>query len=284
MQHELREPIVSIIIPYYNHGEFIDATIESIEKIPDKKRFEVVIVNDGSPDPYTNERLAAIASTGKYKIIEQKNQGVCVARNTAIQNSRGKFILPMDSDNMIRPEYIDEALKVFEEHPETMVVYCDYYLFGAESGVRKAGPFNLQRLMLDNFIDNCSMFRREMFDEIGGYDPFPTIVGVEDWELWMRAAFKGYKFHYIEKPLFDYRVAKNSQIKRLIANKIKGNKNTDYFIKKHDAYFGPQYIDENILNKFRSGFFGYLFKIILKLYFPKKFASMVEQGKLRKYL
>jgi glycosyltransferase involved in cell wall biosynthesis len=284
MQHELREPIVSIIIPYYNHGEFIDATIESIEKIPDKKRFEVVIVNDGSPDPYTNERLAAIASTGKYKIIEQKNQGVCVARNTAIQNSRGKFILPMDSDNMIRPEYIDEALRVFEKHPETMIVYCDYHLFGAETGIRKAGPFNLQRLMLDNFIDNCSMFRREMFDEIGGYDPFPTIVGVEDWELWMRAAFKGYKFHYIEKPLFDYRVAKNSQIKRLIANKIKGNKNTDYFIKKHDAYFGPQYIDENILNKFRSGFFGYLFKIILKLYFPKKFASMVEQGKLRKYL
>ena len=165
-----------------------------------------------------------------------------------------------------------------------MIVYCDYHLFGAETGIRKAGPFNLQRLMLDNFIDNCSMFRREMFDEIGGYDPFPTIVGVEDWELWMRAAFRGYKFHYIEKPLFDYRVAKNSQIKRLIANKIKGNKNTDYFIKKHDAYFGPQYIDENILNKFRSGFFGYLFKIILKLYFPKKFASMVEQGKLRKYL
>ena len=284
MLHADRSPLVSIIIPCYNHGKFIDETVQSIDRIADKNSYEVVIVNDGSTDAYTNERLEALAATGLYNIINQKNQGVCVARNNAIINSRAPFILPVDSDNRLRPEYIDEAIAVFRNDPSIMIVYCDYNLFGTETGVRKAGPFNLQRLMIDNFIDNCSMFRREVFDTIGGYDPFPTIVGVEDWELWMRAAFHGYKFHYIEKPLFDYRVAENSQIKRLIANKIKGNTNTDYFIEKHKEFYGPQYIDEDILNKFRPNFLGFLYKIILKLYFPNKFSKMVAKGKLRKYL
>lgn len=279
-----RKPLVSIIIPCYNHGKFIDETVQSIDRIQDKNLYEVVIVNDGSTDEYTNERLNELSKSGLYNIINQKNQGVCVARNNAILNSRGKYILPVDSDNRLLPEYIDEALAIFNNDPSVMIVYCDYNLFGTETGIRKAGAFNLQRLMIDNFIDNCSMFKRELFETIGGYDPFPTIVGVEDWELWMRAAFFGYKFHYIEKPLFDYRVATNSQIKRLVANKIKGNTNADYFLKKHNKFYGPQYVDEDIINKFRSNFFGFLYKIILKLYFPKKFNKMVEQGKLRKYL
>lgn len=284
MLHASRSPIVSIIIPYYNHGKFIDETIASIERIPNKECFEVVIVNDGSTDAFSIERIAEIAKTGHYKVIDQKNQGVCVARNNAIANSRGQFILPVDSDNRLQPQYLEKALEVFRKEPESMIVYCDYNLFGIETGVRKAGPFNLQRLMLGNFIDNCSMFRRELIDKIGGYDPYPTIVGVEDWELWMRAAFAGCKFHYIEEPLFDYRVAELSQIGRLLANKKKGNANISYFEKKHEQFFGPQYVDGVMMNKFRSNPLGYFFKILLKLYFPKAFARRVEQGKLRKYL
>ncbi len=285
MLHESRTPTVSIVIPYYNHGAFIDETIKSINCIPNKGDYEVIIVNDGSTDEYSNERLLDIEKTGFYKVIQQKNQGVCAARNKAIENARGKFILPVDSDNRLQPEYLEEALSVFEQHKDVMVVYCDYNLFGAETGIRKSGQFNLQRLMLYNFIDNCSMFRRELIEQIGGYDDtFPNIVGVEDWELWLRAAFHGHLFHYIEKPLFDYRVADNSQIKRLIANKKKGNINTEYFMKKHSAFYGPNFIDEDITNKFRNNFFGFMYKVILKLYFPKVFARMVAQGKLRKYL
>lgn len=283
MQHELRSPLVSIIIPCYNHGEYIDETLQSIDQIEDKNLYEVIIVNDGSTDAYTNERLKAAAATGLYKVIDQKNQGVCVARNTAIANSRGRYILPVDSDNHLLPDYVYKAVAVLEKQPEIMIVYCDYFLFGLETGVRKAGPFNLQRLMLGNFIDNCSMYRRDLIDAIGGYDPYPTIVGVEDWELWMRAAFHGAKFYYIEEPLFQYRVAAGSQIKRHIANKKKGNNNIDYFSKKHSDFFGPQFVDQMITDKFRSNFPGYIFKIILKLYFPRTFSKRVEQGKLRKY-
>lgn len=284
MLHEHRSPQVSIIIPCYNHGKYIDETLQSIDRITDKNLYEVILVNDGSTDEYTNERLAELSKTGLYKIIHQKNQGVCVARNNAIAHARGKYILPVDSDNRLRPEFIDEALAAFNKYSDITIVYCDYYLFGAETGIRKAGAFNLQRLMLGNYIDNCSMFKKELVDRIGGYDPFSTIVGVEDWEFWLKAAFNGFKFHYIDKPLFDYRVIANSQIRRLIANKIKGNTNTDYFKDKHNYFYGPQYMDEYLLNQFKRNFIGYLGKIILKLYFPKQFAKLVAKGKLRKYL
>jgi len=284
MDHELRSPRVSIIIPYYNHGKFIDETLASVDRIADKKIYEVVIVNDGSTDPYSQERIAEIAKSGQYKVINQKNQGVCAARNNAIAHSQGEFILPLDSDNRLLPEFVNEAIRVLDSDRGVTIVYCDYNLFGAQTGVRRAGPFNLQRLMLGNYIDNCSMFRRSLITEIGGYDPFPPLIGNEDWELWLRAAFKGYKFHYIEKPLFDYRVAENSQITRLLADRKKGNANAQYLMEKYKDYYGPQYIDEMILGKFRSGFAGNFFKLILKLYFPKKFERMVAAGKLRKYL
>ena len=284
MLHKDRIPEVSIVIPCYNHGKFIDETLKSIEQIKDSSIYEVIIVNDGSTDSYTNERLKEISESGLYNVIFQKNQGVCVARNIGMSNTRGKYILPVDSDNMLTPEYIEEALNIFNNNPEISIVYADYFLFGDQKGIRKAGKFNLQRLMLGNFIENCSMMKKELINAIGGYDPFPTIVGHEDWELFLRAAFNGYKFFYLEKPLFYYRVLPNSQIKRLNANKIKGNTNADYFIKKHVSFYGPQYIDEYFLSKFRSNFFGFLYKIILMLYFPEKFSGLVNKGKLRKYL
>ncbi len=284
MLHKDRSPIVSIIIPCYNHGKYIDDTVQSIDRIADKNSYEVIIVNDGSTDAYTNERLEALSKTGLYHIVHQQNQGVCVTRNNAISYARGKYILPVDSDNMIRPEYITEAMQVLDAHGDIDIVYCDYYLFGIESGVRKAGAFNLQRLMLYNYIDNCSMYRKQLISDIGGYDLFPLIVGNEDWELWLRAAFNGKKFYYLEKPLFDYRVAENSQVTRLRSNKMKGNKNADHLREKYSTFMGPQYVDEYIVTQFRKSFWGYLGKIVLRLYFPQRFAKLVEQGKLRKYL
>ncbi len=282
--HKDRSPRVSIIIPYYNHGKFIDETLASIDKIADKSMYEVIIVNDGSPDAYSNERLKEIAKSGLYLVIEQVNQGVSVARNVAVAHARGEYILPVDSDNRIKPEYIDEALAILDNNKDVDIVYCDYDLFGAETGVRKSGEYNFQRLLLDNFIENCSMVRKEVFNNVGGYDPFFRKIGIEDWDLWLNAAFAGCKFHYIQKPLFDYRVAESSRIDMTIANKGNGAIAIDYFIEKYKNGYGLQYVDEYFLNKFKPNFIGFLGKIILRLYFPKTYQKMVDKRKIRKYL
>jgi glycosyltransferase involved in cell wall biosynthesis len=284
MLHEDRRPKVSIIIPCYNHGKYIEETLQSIDRITDKNIYEVIIVNDGSTDEYTNTRLKEFSKTGLYKIIFQENQGVCVAKNTAIANARGEYILPVDADNLLRPEFIDEGLKIFEKNENIAVVYSDYHLFGDKEGVNVSGPFNLQKLMLYNFIENCSIYKKTMINEIGGYDVFLTRIGVEDWELWLRAAFKGYQFHYINQPLFDYRVLATSRQRNLNASKKKANTYTDYFIEKFAGYYGLNYVDDYFLGKFKPNFMGFLYKIILRLFYPKKFWSLVEKGKFRKYL
>jgi glycosyltransferase involved in cell wall biosynthesis len=284
MLHKDRIPQVSIIIPCYNHGRYIDETIASIESIPDPSIYEVIIINDGSTDSYTNERLNALAKTGLYNVITQENQGVCAAKNNAIAHARGPYILPVDADNKLGPDFIREALAVFNAHPDVCVVYSDYSLFGDEIGIRKAGPFNLQRLMLDNFIENCAMFKRYMIDEIGGYDLFFSRIGIEDWDLWLNAAFHGYKFYYIEKPLFEYRIQKTSRSTALLAQKSKVNKCVDYFTKKYCTYYDLYYVDTYFLRKFRTNFFAYIVKITLMLYFPKFFNYLVKKQILRKFL
>lgn len=284
MLHEFRKPKISIVIPCYNHGKYIDETLASIDKIEDKNLYEIIIVNDGSTELLCNERLKAISETGLYKVIWQANQGVCKARNNAFSHVRGEYVLPVDSDNRIKPEFIYTAIKLLDANKDISIVYSDYELFGQESGIRVAGEFNLQRLMLSNFIDNCSVFRKSMLDHIGNHDTFKTINGVEDWEFWMRAAFNGYKFHYINKPMFEYRVLAGSGSARLNADKIKGNSNIDHFKEKHKYYYGPQYVDSYFINKFKASPLGFIGKLILKVYFPKKFASMVQRGKLRKYI
>src|SRR5207253_10669962 len=111
----------------------------------------------------------------------QENQGVCKARNKAFSYVRGEYVLPVDSDNKITPEFIYKAIGILDKNKDVDVVYCDYYLFGEETGIHVAGDFNLQRLMLYNYIDNCSMFRSSMFGVIGYHDTFKSINGIEDW-------------------------------------------------------------------------------------------------------
>jgi glycosyltransferase involved in cell wall biosynthesis len=284
MLHSLRQPTISIIIPYYNHGAYIDETLQSIDTIEDKNFYEVIIVNDGSTDALSNERLQAIEQTGLYKVVWQENGGVMAARNKALSFVRGKYILPVDSDNRIKAEWPQKGVAFLEQNPEFSVVYCDYVLFGSQEGIKTAGPFNLQRLMLDNYIDNCSVIRASLIEEIGGYDTYKPLAAVEDWELWLRAAFRGHRFHYINVPLFYYRVLPNSGSSKLRANKNKWTRILDYLSEKYPEHMGPQYIDENILGKFRASPIGFLGKLILKAYRPKAFHDKVQKGKLRKYI
>lgn len=274
---------VSIVIPCYNHGKYIQETIKSIDNSITDVSYEVIIVNDGSTDAYTNEYLAQLAKPG-YIVISQENKGVCETRNVAIRAASGQYILPIDADNNINPDCIAKMVKVLDEQGDVDVVYCNATLIGDQQGINIAGEYNLQRLMLDNFIDNCSLYRRKMWEALGGYESWRVIGGLEDWEFWMRAAFAGYKFHYINEPLFEYRVLANSGIRTLNKNKSRNNEIMDFFISKMPHNFGPQHVDDYIIRNLKKSPLGYLGKLIMKAYFPKRFNKYVAEGKLRKYL
>lgn len=280
---KVNTPLVSIIIPCYNQGQYIDDALSSIDGIADKHLYETIIINDGSTDEFTNKRLASLSDEG-YHVIFQDNQGLAMARNNGISVSVGKYILPLDADNKLRPEYIYKGIDVLNSNEKISVVYGNAEYFGDTTEVFRPGAFNLQKLLLNNYIDACAIYRRELWEATGGYDKNMPGKGVEDWEIWLHASFKGFIFHYIDEVLYDYRVLSNSMIRQLNKNKIKNNANVEYLIAKHPYFYGAQYIDENIMQKFSRNPIGFIGLLILKKWFPARFSKMVVKGRLRKYI
>lgn len=187
--------------------------IHSVERC-DRQLCEVIIVNDGSTDAHTVQLTRELERTG-YQVINQDNQGLAMARNSGITAAKGKYILPLDADNRIRPKYISESVTILDKRREAGVVYGNAEYFGEREGLWTIPSFDFPRLLVGNFIDACAVYRRRIWEELGGYDAHMPAMGLEDWEFWIRAAALGWKFVHINEVLFDYRVRSQSMIGEL---------------------------------------------------------------------
>lgn len=272
----MTEPRVTIVIPCYNHGHFIRETLESLKEIPDSW-YRLIIMNDGSTDSYTNEVLHQLASEG-YRVLTQKNQGLAATRNNLIQLADTPYILPLDSDNKLRKEYISRAVEILDHNPEVGVVYGDRMLFGDETGHQVIGPFNLQKLMLYNYIDACAVFRKSAWEKVGGYDA-QMKTGVEDWEFWLRIAFSGYQFQYVPEILFDYRVLGNSMARTTTGNNL--GKIRRYMEQKHPDKLGFTLLEDYIQDRFKRKPLMFVLKLILRSWFRKTYTRLQDSGKIQ---
>lgn len=271
-------PRISIIIPCYNQGRWLLETLESLS-FCDPKIFELIIVNDGSQDPETVNILNDLRKEG-YQVIFQENGGLSSARNTGIKQAKGDIILPLDSDNKIRPAYLTRGLEIFDNDPQVDVVYGNAMYFDAKQGEWKPGPFNLQKLMIANYIDACAMIRKDKLIRFGMYDTAMR-DGWEDWDLWLRIAFSGGRFYYIDEILWDYRVTENSMSKSLYRTYEKPNRIENYIRAKYPDRIGPQFLVQNMVDRFKSAPLQYITKLVIRAYFPKYYQKLLEQHKIR---
>lgn len=205
----------SIIISCYNLGHFLEEALTSAINInyPD---FEVIVVNDGSTDKNTLQVLEELENNYRnnptVKFIHQTNKGLSSARNTGIQNSTGTYILPLDADNKLRPDYLGKAIKVLENNPKIGVVYAYAQRFGDKNDIWALEEFTIPEILQDNKVDACAVMRRQVWEDCGGFDEELFKIGYEDWDLWLGAIEKGWGFHLIKEVLFDYRVRSNSMV------------------------------------------------------------------------
>jgi glycosyltransferase involved in cell wall biosynthesis len=231
---------LSIVIPCYNHGEFLLPLIESLKPI-DNIEYEVIIVNDGSTDEGTVKLLNGIKS--KYEevsvtVLHQNNGGPSKARNTGIENSKGKYMLPIDSDNWIDLEYIIQSKKILDQHSEVDIVYAKPVLIGEEikqSRLWVVKDFDRISICKYNYIDTCAVYRREVWVKNNGYDTNRTISGWEDWDFWLASSANGFKFYFLNANLFYYRIIADSHLEKL-ANDNREELALDYITKKHARF------------------------------------------------
>lgn len=270
---------VSIVIPCFNQGIYLQDSLSGYE--PSDELYEVIIVNDGSTETATLAALDEYKAKG-YNIINQQNEGLAAARNTGIKNSTGQYIMLLDADNMVLPDFMKEAASILDNSASTAVVYSDAEYFGAKTGKWEVGPFNLQKIMIENYIDACAMVRKSVFEELGGYDTEMKKIksGWEDWEMWLRIAFAGKTFHYRPGVGFRYRVNTSSMIGGITSSYQVRNGLNDYLHKKYPGKLGHDYITAFVVRRFKPHPFKFLIKLSMLSWFRKKYQALVDKNRV----
>ena len=200
---------ITVIIPCYNSGFSILRTLSSL-KSQTYNNFEIIIVNDGSNDPTTLRILKNINELN-IKIINQKNRGLSAARNIGILNSKTEFILPLDSDDWLASNTLQEFINFLKKNRKYSFVYSNIINQNQSTGILKKN-FNFFEQLFSNQIPYCFLVRRDVFTKIGRYD-LKMKNGFEDWELNIRMGKNGYIGHCLNQNLFYYNVSNEGMLK-----------------------------------------------------------------------
>ncbi len=207
---ERQQPLVSVIIPAYQAAERIRETLDSVfaQTYPN---FEVLLVNDGSPDTEALEQ--AIRSYGARLIyVRQENRGPSGARNTAIRTARGKYIACLDSDDIYLPEHLARLVPLLEEQALDLV-YCDSYFMkdGVQVGRSferqpQSPPVTFEKLLTEECAVTTSavVASRQAMIDAGLFDEHYRRS--EDFDLWVRMSFRGAKMDLLRQVGIEHRL------------------------------------------------------------------------------
>ncbi len=205
---------VSVIIPAYNVAGLLEETLQSVfaQTVPP---FEVIVVNDGSPDTAALETMLA-PYRDRLVYLVQKNQGPSAARNSGIAAARGDLISFLDGDDLWLPEYLATQIEYLRAHPEYDAVYCNAVFFGASiyagkeymtvcpsSGEADAAALIARRChVFTSVTGRAAALKTMLFDE--------TLWSSEDFEYWLRLTAAGYRIGYHRHVLVRYRKRETS--------------------------------------------------------------------------
>ena len=196
---------VSIIITCYNMENYITDAVESAMRQDFKLPYEVIVVDDKSTD-----RSRGVLESLKIKYPEitlqfnAENMKVGPSRNAGIERSIGEYIVCLDGDDKITPDFVSTLYDAIKDDPDVGIAYSNFELFGANRGVVVSSPWSFEKLKRNNIIPCCNMFRRIAWERVRGYKNINP--SWEDYELWISIGEIGFKGVRISRPLLKYRV------------------------------------------------------------------------------
>ncbi|WP_316851314.1 glycosyltransferase family 2 protein [Pedobacter agri] len=263
--------ILSVIIPCYNHGIYIQEAIDSVLTYRDQL-IEIIIIDDGSTDAFTISKMEELKSLG-YHVIQQKKSGLSVSRNIGISKAKGIYILPLDADNRIKADYIRKALPLLENNIAD-IVYGKPVFFGdvTENRIFEPKEFDGTDLIFGNYIDACAMYKKEVWIKNNGYEENLPLQSLEDWDFWLNSYFNNFRFKYINEELYEYRVLGTSMI--ALAQKEKQNEQINFIMGKYGYQIYNQLIPHYSNSKTYQSDINHplrsIFKFIYRLMTNKK--------------
>ena len=202
-----RHPAVSVVILSHNYGCYLPETIASVQS-QTFRDCEIIVVDNGSRDNTVSvaRRLAAEGDHAiPIRVCSRANDGISRGRNAGVSQARGRYILPLDGDDKLAPEYLAKTVPLLEADPRLGFVYPQIMEFGDRQGIGTwVRDYDFALLRHANHVPTCALIRKEAFDDVGGYDS-ENFGYYEDWQLFIRLGARGWHGRMISEPLFLYR-------------------------------------------------------------------------------
>ncbi len=203
-------PAISVVIPCYNSADTLAETVASV-LAQSRPASEIILVDDGSLDG-----TAALIATmqqhhgERLRTVWQANAGVAAARNLGMAMAQSPYVLPLDADDSLHPAMLADCGAMLDADASLDLVYTDRQDFGDSNRRWASGRFELARLKYFNQLAYCGLYRRSLWQAVGGYRV--NVSGFDDWDFWLAAALHGARAQHLPAPYLLHRRRRQSQL------------------------------------------------------------------------
>lgn len=227
--------VLSIVIPYYNMGKYVEDTLLSIKKSA-YPAIETIVINDGSTDTESISKLRELKETYEFTLVNINNAGLANARNKGAEIAMGKYLTFLDPDDTVEPEYYQKAITILENKQNVSFVGCWAQYFEGAKNIWPAFTPEPPYILYHNMINSSALvYNRQAFISCGRNDS-ALEYGLEDWESVIALIKNGYTGVVIPQPLWNYRVRKTSMYRSITEAKMLFS--LDYIARKHKEMYG----------------------------------------------
>jgi len=208
VDHPARE--VAVIVPCYDLGRTVEEAVDSV-LTQTRPAAEIVVVDDGSEDAATRQALARLQRS-RCRVLTIEHAGVAVARNRGAGATQAPYIVFLDADDVLAGGYIEQTAARLDADEGLSFVSCAVQAFEGASYTWKPRDCTALTTLTHGSVHVSSMFRRTLWDAVGGFDA--SLPAYEDLDFWLRAIRLGFRGEILDQPLLLYRVRPDSRYRR----------------------------------------------------------------------
>jgi glycosyltransferase involved in cell wall biosynthesis len=243
---------LSVVIPYYNMGAFIEECVRSILDCT-YKNVDILIVNDGSTDAGSIQKLETVGGWDKVQVVHRKNQGLALTRNEGARLARGAFLAFLDADDKVDPSYYEKAIRALQKNRN--VYFAGAWVQYFENSSQLWPTFTPQPpyVLVHNPVNSSGLvYKKAAFLSAGLNDPNAG-YGLEDYESVISMLHQGLNGVVLPERLFYYRVRSGSMFRDITREKLLYSNR--YITEKHAEYYTKFAVQTvNLLNANGPGY------------------------------
>ena len=203
-------PAIAVVIPCYELGRTLEEAVDSV-LAQTRAAAEIVVVDDGSEDVLTRQVLARLRRP-RTRVVRVPHGGVAVARNQGVALTQAPYVVLLDADDVLADRYLERLGARLDAEPSLGFVSCAVQAFEGGRYVWKPPSITPVGTLTRGSVHVSSMFRRGLWDAVGGFDP--ELPAYEDLDFWLHALRLGFRGEVLDEPLLFYRVRAGSRYRK----------------------------------------------------------------------